>query len=993
VNRDGSATRQTRLSADEVLARIRDGFVVLDRDLRVTYANAAAGRVFGRSPDELLGHSLRDEVPGSVAAAIREPVAQAMATGQGRRLQVYDAADERWLEARLHPSPDGLLVTLADVTDAVRTRTAALTPEALKTGVAVLSDLPWGSHVCQFYKSRQDQLDILLPYFRVGLANHEFCLWVLDAPLTVDDARAALRRGVPDADRRLAARDIETLSHTAWNPSDQRFSGQRIIDAWSAMLDDALARGYTGMRIGGNPRDAWLVGESRADFFAFEHALTEWVADKRAVVLCTYPLADNTGDRVFDAARAHQYAVARREGEWEVIEVLALAEARAAVQHRNEELEQRVAERTRQLAAANEELRRAMYERERAEVALRESDEVFRVMADDPSTIVALYDTAGHRIYASAAARQILGELPDDPFAGMHPEDLDAARAAWTRLLAGERTSLTFRYRRSDGAWLWLEAWSSRVEYRGAPHALSVVRDVTDRVQAREQIEAREARFRALVERNDALISIIDERARALYVSPSHTRILGYTPEELYAMPNLLALVYPEDLAWVREQFAEVTRRPVVTLSRPLRAVTKDGRIRNVTLTLTDRRHDPAVGGVIGNGRDVTDELLLEEQLRQAQKMEAIGQLAGGVAHDFNNLLTVIKGYSDFIRATSAPDDEHHQDADEIRHAADRAALLTQQLLAFSRKQVLRPEVLEINRVVGEASRMLGRLLGENVALDLRLAPDAGAVRADAGQLQQVLLNLAVNARDAMPSGGHLTIATDMVVTERDAPAQPAPLSPGRYVRLTVVDTGMGMTPEVLRHAFEPFFTTKAPGKGTGLGLSTVYGIVTQSNGRLWVDSAPGRGTTFEIFFPQAGEPAADPALAVTTPDARGSETALLVEDDAMVRRLAEATLERAGYRVLTAANGADALRLAAGRDGPIDLVITDVVMPGMPGPELARRLEAAHPGLRVLYMSGYADDTMARLGLSEERVSFLAKPFAPDELVRRVRDVLDTEH
>jgi CheY-like chemotaxis protein len=292
--------------------------------------------------------------------------------------------------------------------------------------------------------------------------------------------------------------------------------------------------------------------------------------------------------------------------------------------------------------------------------------------------------------------------------------------------------------------------------------------------------------------------------------------------------------------------------------------------------------------------------------------------------------------------------------------------------------------------VVDEAGRMLGRLVGEDVALELRLAPDAGTVRADAGQLQQVLLNLAVNARDAMPLGGRLTIATDGVLVEREAPAQPTPLAPGRYVRLTVGDTGTGMPPEVLRHAFEPFFTTKELGAGTGLGLSTVYGIVTQSHGRLRVDSVPGKGTTFEIFFPEAGEAAAAPLPAAAKPAPRGSETVLLVEDDAMVRRLAEATLERAGYRVLSAPSGGDALRLAAGRDGVIDLVVTDVVMPGMPGPELAQRLEASQPGLRVLYMSGYADDTMARHGIGEERVSFLAKPFTPNELTRRVREVLD---
>jgi two-component system, cell cycle sensor histidine kinase and response regulator CckA len=290
---------------------------------------------------------------------------------------------------------------------------------------------------------------------------------------------------------------------------------------------------------------------------------------------------------------------------------------------------------------------------------------------------------------------------------------------------------------------------------------------------------------------------------------------------------------------------------------------------------------------------------------------------------------------------------------------------------------------------------MLRRLIGEDVTLDLRLAPDTGAVHLDAGQLQQVLMNLAVNARDAMPLGGRLTVEAGRADVEREEPALPAPLAPGRYVRLAVRDTGTGMPPEVLSRIFEPFYTTKEPAKGTGLGLSTVYGIVTQSRGHLRVDSAPGRGTTFELFFPWAGAAAPASSSARRVPAHGGAETVLLVEDDTTLLRLAAATLERAGYRVLTAASGADALRLAAGRgvaDGSIDLVITDVVMPGMPGPTLARRLEAAHPAARVLYMSGYADDTMARHGVSEERVSFLAKPFAPDELTRRVREVLDGE-
>jgi len=355
---------------------------MLDRNLRIIYANSSAGEVFGLPSEALLGLSLRSDVPGPVAVALREPAARTIASGVGCRLLVRPAAG-RWLEADLHPSPDGLFAILGDVTDTVRARAAAVSPDAMKTGVAALSDLSWGTHVCQFYEGRQDQLDVLVPYFRAGLVNHEFCLWVLDAPLTVADARSALQRGVPGADRHLATGNIEIVDRGTWSPSDRPFSGRRIIDGWNAKLAHALAHGYVGMRVGGNPRDTWLSGESRGEFFEFERALTEWVAEKRVLVLCTYPLAGSTSANVFDTARAHQYAVARREGEWEVIEVLALAEARAAVQRRNEELERRVAERTQQLATANEELRRQIEERERAEAARRESDEVFRVMADD----------------------------------------------------------------------------------------------------------------------------------------------------------------------------------------------------------------------------------------------------------------------------------------------------------------------------------------------------------------------------------------------------------------------------------------------------------------------------------------------------------------------------------------------------------------------------------------------------------------------------------
>jgi PAS domain S-box-containing protein len=864
---DRGGPQETLSDAHEILARISDGCVVLDRDLQVTYANAAAGAVFGVPPDALFGRSLRTGVPGPVPAALRELAAQAMATGAGGRRQVYDPAAERWFEARLHPSPNELVAILADVTDAVRARAAAVAPDALTTGVAALSELPWGTHLCQFYERRQDQLDILVPYFRAGLEHREFCLWVLDPPLTVDDARAALQRGVADADRHLAAGDIEIVGHSVWSPTDRPFSGRRIIDGWDARLADALARGHTGMRVGGNPRDTWLTGESRAEFLAFERALTEWVAGTRVIVLCTYPLGGSAGAQIFDAARAHQYAVARRDGEWEVIEVLALAEARAAVQRRNAELEQRVAERTSALAAANEALRRQIRERERAEAALRESEELHRLLTEHTNDIILLHDAGGRRsVYVSPSFERLLGRRPDDTFGHVHPDDQPAAREAWRRMLAGEKTYVTVRHRHADGSWRWLETWGSRVQYRGVPHVMAVSRDITAR--------------------------------RAL-----------------------------------------------------------------------------------------------EEQLRQAQKMEAVGQLAGGVAHDFNNLLTVITGYGGMLRSELPPDAEARGDVDEVLAAAHRAGGLTRQLLAFSRRQVLQPRVVDVNQTVTATAGMLRRVIGEDITLQTELAPNPWPVHADPGQLEQVVMNLAVNARDAMPHGGTLRLLTANVAVDADAARERPGFCAGEYAALTVEDTGTGIDPEMLPHLFEPFFTTKGPGRGTGLGLATVYGIVKQSGGCVHVDSTPGQGSRFTVYLPRhAGEPEVESTPAAPAPP-RGTEKVLLVEDEASVRTATRRMLERLGYRVLEASDGAAALRRAAeaeARGERIDLVLTDVVMPEQGGRALGERLAAYWPGLRVLYMSGYTDDEIIRRGLVVPGASFLEKPFTPEGLAEVVRRALD---
>ncbi len=398
-----------------------------------------------------------------------------------------------------------------------------------------------------------------------------------------------------------------------------------------------------------------------------------------------------------------------------------------------------------------------------------------------------------------------------------------------------------------------------------------------------------------------------------------------------------------------------------------------------------------APGVLVYTVRDLTRQRKLEDQLIQAQKMEAVGQLAGGVAHDFNNLLTVIMSYSSMLLADMGADDAVRGDIQEISDAAGRAAALTRQLLAFSRKQVLQMRAVNVNAVVTDVERMLRRLIGEDILLTTHLDPDLALINADPGQLEQVLINLAVNARDAMPGGGDLTITTDNAELSDEHGERHLGAAPGTYVMLAVTDTGSGMTKDVQQRLFEPFYTTKGVGKGTGLGLATVHGIVKQSGGDVYVYSELGHGTTFKVYFPRLTT--AEPVTITTehraiTPS--GSETVLLAEDDEAIRTLGARVLGTLGYNVLVARTGGEALRIVAEHKGQIDLIATDVVMPEMNGSQLVEKVLEARPGIRVLFMSGYTDDEVMRRGVIDGQTAFLQKPFTPDLLAHKVREVLD---
>ncbi|HME95468.1 MAG TPA: ATP-binding protein, partial [Methylomirabilota bacterium] len=544
------------------------------------------------------------------------------------------------------------------------------------------------------------------------------------------------------------------------------------------------------------------------------------------------------------------------------------------------------------------------------------------------------------------------------------------------------------------------------------PRLLLIVEDLTEEERLQAARQESEQRYRDLIQGLDAIVWEADARTLAFsFVSRRAETVLGYPVERWTREPDFWAgRIHPDD----RDQVMQIYRDAIAggrDHEFEYRSVAADGRevwLRDIVHVVRDGDGQPTT--LRGLTVDLTElkrsERALhqsEEQLRQAQKMDAVGKLAGGIAHDFNNLLMIIRGDSDLMLRRLASGHPLRQNAEGIREAADQAATLTRQLLAFSRKEVVAPRLVDLNAIVASIHAMLQRLLGETINLVTITAPDLGGVKADPGQMEQMILNLCVNARDAMPDGGRLTVRTVNVDLDETAVKRWSDARPGAYVMLEVTDTGAGMDEETRLHLFEPFFTTKVQGKGTGLGLSTVYGTVQQSGGHISVESEPGHGSTFQIYLPRVAAPVvippdlrppAGPARPAAAGDATlapgHGETILLVEDAQRVRAVVREILEMSGYTVLEARHGVEALELSTRHAGTIHLLLTDVVMPQMSGRELSQRLATLRPDLKVLYMSGYTDDAIVRHGVLAAGIAFLSKPFTPDALALKVREVLD---
>ncbi|MCX8116574.1 MAG: PAS domain S-box protein [Desulfobacterota bacterium] len=647
---------------------------------------------------------------------------------------------------------------------------------------------------------------------------------------------------------------------------------------------------------------------------------------------------------------------------------------------------------------------RDVTELKKKEEALRESEERYRNLVE--GSFDGIFIQKGPKIiYVNQRLCEMLGYdrsemIGMDHWLVYHPDDQGLTRARAEARMRGEAVPERYevKLQRKDGSFFHGEISARRIVIGEEPGVQVWVKDITERKRSDERIRSSEERYRTLVESIADGILLLDPARRVISCNRAFSHLFGYELGEMEG--KSIRIIHASDESY--HAFGKIAY-PIVKEKGFFRGewnfVRKDGSEIPMEVALSPiQGHDGSIKGYVSVLRDITerkraerDMALLQEQLRQSQKMEAIGRLAGGIAHDFNNILTVMKGVCQLSLLDLREDDPLYGNLKEIDQSVERAADLTRQLLAFGRKQIMDMRVLDLNGVVKGLEKMMKRIIGEDIQLLTYLTENVGRVKADIGQIEQVIVNLVVNARDAMPQGGTLTIETANVDLDEEYAKRHVGVNPGPYVMLSISDTGVGMTPEVKERIFEPFFTTKERGKGTGLGLSTVYGIVKQSGGNIWVYSEPGQGTTFKIYLPRVDEPPPEERREEVTREIPvGGETVLVVEDEEAVRKLAVRFLKKLGYRVLEASDGGEALLLCEKHPDPIHLILSDVVLPGINGREVVERLQKIHPEARALFMSGYTDNVIVHFGILEGGVEFLQKPFTLEKLARKVREVLD---
>ncbi|HEX4786300.1 MAG TPA: PAS domain S-box protein [Candidatus Sulfotelmatobacter sp.] len=630
---------------------------------------------------------------------------------------------------------------------------------------------------------------------------------------------------------------------------------------------------------------------------------------------------------------------------------------------------------------------------------IRNSEEKYRNLINTANDGILVIDAETREILeANDKALEILGvseaEIVGQSESRLYAQDQpDPGRSySLTHNPVGPARSRELKVRRADGTSVPVEVSASATEWGGRPAVLGIFRDIRDRLEAAATLRRSEDRFSYLIQNLSDVITIVAVDGTMLYHSPSIERVAGYKPSELLGK-SLLAFIHPEDEQAVRSALERVTVKVGSASPPEYRFRRKDGSWLWLESVGNNLLNDVAVGGIVVTSRDVTGRRALEEQVRQAQKMEAVGRLAGGIAHDFNNLLMVIRGYAEIVMEEDSATPPVLKSVETIVRTTESAANLTRQLLSFSRKHVFSPQVLDLNALVNQMSEMLLGVLRDEMEFVVKLDPDVCCISADPGQVEQVIMNLVVNARDAMPAGGKLTLETAHVSTDVVRSQRPFGLPRGNFVMLAVTDTGIGMDIDTQSRIFEPFFTTKRKDEGTGLGLSVVYNIVRSSGGHVRVNSEPGRGTTLRVYFPRVTVAPLPRSVESPLRTARGGgETILVAEDQPDLRWMICQFLQQLGYSVLEAKDGGDAVALAEQYKGTIDVLLTDVVMPHLRGSEVARRLSASRPDMRVIFMSGYTEGEFGATSGEDggPGTTLLQKPFELDSLALKIREVLE---
>jgi len=896
-----------------------------------------------------------------------------------------------------------------------------------------IADLAPGDHLCCLYRSDEEYRAFTVAFLRDGLQRGEKILCLAYAG-AADAVLAGLRDAGGDVARSVARGQLVTRILDEAALREAPFEPAAGIAWLRSEAQRAVAEGYPALRVASDMTWACQERPMPDTVVEYEARLNDFFPVSKCLAICQYDLRRSAPEKLLSILYAHPLVVigakiyenfyhipvdellGNRPAAAALTKVLENLvdhnEAARALRDRQERLEVLVGKRTLELSEANARLRREIEDRTRAGQALEESRHFIERVLEATPGLLYIYDPLEHRtLYANRAAETFFGRTIEEfqrrgpvlveDF--VHPDDVPLVVEHHRRMLGaadGQVGEVEFRVRHADGQWRWLRCRDvpfSRTPDGRTHQILGVAEDVTGHKGVLDALNAERDFIAAVLNTAGALVVVMDREGRIIRFNHTCELVTGYAADEAIGRCLWDLLIVPEEKEPVKAVFGKLVSGDFPN-THENHWISKTGERRLIAWSNT-----AIVGGrgevvyVIGTGLDVTEQRRAEEalrqseeRLRQAQKMEAIGRLAGGIAHDFNNQLTVVLGYCDMLLGEMRPDDPLRPWVEEILKASQRSETLTSRLLTFSRKQIMHPEILNLRQVIGDLRALLGRVIGEDIDLRMSFPDDLGRVKADRSLFEQALMNLVVNARDAMPRGGCLAIETaNAWLDEAYAAAHPE-VVPGAYVAVTVTDTGIGMDRETLQRIFDPFFTTKPVGQGTGLGLPMAYGFVKQSSGHIGVDSTPGKGTAFRLYLPRVEGPAAAPKPAAqAAPKARGAGAILLVEDEDSVRALVARLLRAAGYTVVAAASPGEALAMSEQHGGKFDLLLTDIVMPEMSGCELARRLRAVRADLKVLLVTGYTEEYVIRHGMIDEGMDLLTKPFTPETLAEAVQRAL----